>query len=468
MIGSRFARFVFATLGTIPLLVGESAQCDEAGWEGYRNRLLPKSPPETVQDFGWSETRHAKGQMVGEIGGRVQRSLTPARYVLPLPKSLTLDDRLEASGRLAVTHSEGGSGVLFGWRNKRSQGWRTPNSLSMRVDGNGGSYWLFFEYGTRSGFTGGAGAFEGERYQTTKTKPFAANGEAHPWKLLYDPSANNGHGTITFTVDDRTYSVPLSPEHRADGAEFDEFGIWNQEATGDRVELWFDDLVVHGEPFRFDRDPVWSGHGNKEKHVERVVRPFHDFGDAGADKGIGGIVFRDERPAYFGDRIGSVTLNDRLSASGKIRFVRAAADSGVYIGWFDAKSKRENDRPEHEARQRNYLGVLLEGPSRVGHYFRAGYSTAQGNGGNAEEGPVLRPDGRVHDWSIDYDPRASAGRGEIVVALDGQKQRTVLAEGDRTRGATFDRFGLFNLQSGGWHVEVYLKDLVYTRGEVKK
>ena len=28
-------------------------------------------------------------------------------------------------------------------------------------------------------------------------------------------------------------------------------------------------------------------------------------------------------------------------------------------------------------------------------------------------------------------------------------------------GATFDRFGIFNMQTGGWHVEFYLDDLQY-------
>ena len=33
---------------------------------------------------------------------------------------------------------------------------------------------------------------------------------------------------------------------------------------------------------------------------------------------------------------------------------------------------------------------------------------------------------------------------------------------DRKRGATFDRFGLFNSQSGGAFVELYVDDRTYT------
>ncbi len=37
-----------------------------------------------------------------------------------------------------------------------------------------------------------------------------------------------------------------------------------------------------------------------------------------------------------------------------------------------------------------------------------------------------------------------------------------LAPGDRAEGATFDRFGIFNMQSGGHAVEIYLDDLEYS------
>ena len=49
---------------------------------------------------------------------------------------------------------------------------------------------------------------------------------------------------------------------------------------------------------------------------------------------------------------------------------------------------------------------MIEGPSRIGHYFRPGYWTSTGAGGAAESGPIIRPDGQPHDWSIEYDPEA--------------------------------------------------------------
>lgn len=33
----------------------------------------------------------------------------------------------------------------------------------------------------------------------------------------------------------------------------------------------------------------------------------------------------------------------------------------------------------------------------------------------------------------------------------------------RALGAVFDRFGIFNIQAGGHHVEIYLDDVSFTR-----
>jgi hypothetical protein len=145
-------------------------------WEGFRNHLRPERAPRTKQDFGWSPP--------GQIGGWIQRSLTPAWFAKRIG-TRTLNDRLKASGKFAVSRAEGASGALFGWFHETSRGWRTSNSLIFRLDGNGGKYWVFYEYGTRHWMTGGGGCFEGEQYQTTTTKPFPADGAVHTWSLDY-------------------------------------------------------------------------------------------------------------------------------------------------------------------------------------------------------------------------------------------------------------------------------------------
>jgi hypothetical protein len=422
---------------------------------------VPDPPPVTRQDFGYSAARRA-------VGGRIQRSTTPASYAKAIePK--TLNDRLEASGRFAVTFDDNGANVLFGWFNSASRGWRTPNSLVLRLDGNGGKYWVFFEYCTQHWLAGGKGCFEGEQYQRTRTKPLPNDGKPHEWKLVYDPGGAGGRGLVTFTLDGQPYELPLAEGHKVDGATFDRFGMLNQMTTGGTMEAWLDGVTLDGQKQDFAHDPGWESRGNRGTFPDRVRRPLHDFGfsadtdRAGGKPGeIGGLIWRDAEPAWYADRVGPLSLDDELYAAGTIAFTAAGSDSGAYVGWFDSASKSAKPDPPDRDAQRNVLGVLIEGPSRVGHYFRPAYRTSDGQGAAAPDGPILRPDGKVHRWTFRYEPKGANGRGRITVTLDGHVQTMDLEEGRRKQGATFDRFGVFNSQSGGNAVEIYLDDLAYT------
>lgn len=446
----------------------------DPGWDGFRNRLAPEVPRQVKQDFGFRRSRHAGGAREGEIGGFVQRTPTPAYYAMPIePKSL--DDRLSASGKLAVPSADSSSGVMIGWFKAPPPSWRTLHSLAFRLDGNGGKFWAFYEYGTGQWRTGGGGAFEGDRYQTTPTPPFPADGKVHAWALDYDPAGAGGRGLLKFRIDDRRYEVPIAEGHRDDATVFDHFGIWNVQLPGERIEAYLDDLVVDGREFSFDDDPGWQAVGNSAEFTERMIRPYHYFGysatrHAGGQPGeVGGIVFRDERPAYYAAKTAKLSLDDALVASGRLALLKAFSDSGVYLGWFDSATKRANETPEYDARQKNYLGILIEGPSRVGHYFRPGYSCSNAAGYNAGETtaagnawPVVFPNGQVHSWAIHYRPDAAGGAGQIELAFDQNTATMDLKPGDRAAGATFDRFGIFNMQSGGHAVEIYIDDLRYT------
>jgi hypothetical protein len=101
---------------------------DDPAWEGFRNRLLPARRHTVRQDFGYRTTNHAGGKRAGEIGGFAQRSPTAATYARKIDRK-TLDDRLTASGHLAVRGAEGASGVMIGWFRDVPSGWRTPDSL---------------------------------------------------------------------------------------------------------------------------------------------------------------------------------------------------------------------------------------------------------------------------------------------------------------------------------------------------
>jgi hypothetical protein len=439
-------------------------------WEGFRNRLVPEPPPVTRQSFGHRPSQNAGGAGRGEIGGWIQRSTTPAWYARAI-RPVTLTNRLSASGKFTATRADGGSGALFGWFNAQSRGWRMPNSLVMRIDGNGGNYWLFFEYGTRSWFTGGGATFEGE-YQTTKTKPLPADGTTHTWHLEYRPKSDGGEIELMF--DGTRYSVSVPAAHVRDGALFDRFGLVNVQTTGDGMDVFFDDVEINGERFAFDDDPNWDGNGNEVEFRDRVRRPFHDFGfdrtrGAGGNTGeVGGVIWRDEQPAYYAAPIGSLTLADELIASGTVVFLGAGSDSGAYFGFFDSAAKRNKSISDRQARPTNLLAILVEGPSEVGHYFRGGYYNSLGEGHFENSGPTIKPDGRVHRWTLRYDPHAGDEAGEITVTFDGHTQTTRVAKQHKTAGARFDRFGFFNLQAGGHFVVLYLDNLKYTRAPPKR
>ncbi|MBA3483203.1 MAG: hypothetical protein H0T51_15450, partial [Pirellulales bacterium] len=284
-----------------------------------------------------------------------------------------------------------------------------------------------------------------------------------------------GRGLITFRCDDNVYELPLAAGHKRQGARFDRFGIWNQQTAGDSLEVYVDDLRIDGVDESFASDPDWLSDGNPAVYEDRVIRPYHDIGyrataHAGGHLGeIGGVMFRDEQPMYYADPVGPFSLDDELKASGRLVLDSAGADSAMMLGWFGKDAKRGKNTPEHKQRQTDYVAIMIEGPSRIGHYFRAAYSTSKGHGdaptneGQPDERPVIRPDEQTHEWSLHYEPTAANGRGRITVRLDKTSCHLDLREGERSEGATLDRFGLFNVQSGGHHVEAYLDDLRYSK-----
>jgi len=438
-------------------------------WEGRKNTPDPLVGITKVQDFGFSRTRHAGGEP-GEIGGSVWRSLTPASYAKPIPRK-TLNDRLSAGGRFSVTRAEVSSGVLIGWFNSTSRGWRTPNSLVFRIDGEGGKFRVFFEYGTQTWKTGGGQTFEGP-YQTTRTPMFLADGTPHTWSLDYDPAGAGGRGEMAFSLDGQIYKAALEPGHKAEGAVFDRFGIMNVQISGDGLAVWVDDLMIDGAKEDFSRDPQWEGRGNRVTFKDHALRPHHDFGYrttayAGGKPGeVGGLVWRIEstRPQdamSYGVPVGLLSLDGELKASGKLCLRAAAADSAILLGWF-------NSLTPIGAPPANFVGILIEGPSRIGHYVRPVYGTSDDQKGIKDAGPVIRPDGKPHSWTMDYSPQDNQGRGRIAVTLDGQQVLLDLPEGARKSNAAFDRFGFLSWHRGGHFVEMYFDDISYTARQSKR
>jgi hypothetical protein len=69
---------------------------------------------------------------------------------------------------------------------------------------------------------------------------------------------------------------------------------------------------------------------------------------------------------------------------------------------------------------------------------------------------------KVFEWKLIYDPAANGGKGSIQATLGTESVTLPLKEGDKAKGATLDRFGLFTTRRGGSFVRIYLDDLKYT------
>jgi hypothetical protein len=275
----------------------------------------------------------------------------------------------------------------------------------------------------------------------------------------------------------KTFIVNLPKGYKEQGTKFDRFGLMNSMKAGNSLKIFFDDLEYNGTRQDFSKDPNWTESGNRADYARTEEGGVHDFGFsatsnyAGGKPGeAGGLMWRSGRYAYYADRVGPLSLGDRLEASGTIVLEVGPPDSGVYFGWFNSA---ENEYSPPQAG--SFVGVKIGGPTRVGHYFAPAYATKRE--GKIETssprqhppniaverrtGPLLVPT-KVFAWKLVYDPSANSGRGAIEVTLGNESVTLPLKDGDKETGATFDRFGLFTTHRGGSFVRIFFDDLAYT------
>jgi hypothetical protein len=443
----------------------------DPGWDGANNRAGRHAQPVSVrQDFGFSSTAHAGGK-AGEMGGLVHAAAEPAWYGKVIADR-TLNEPLSASGTLAV--ADGGTNLLLGFFNAdTSKEWRTANTLAIRINGRGDHFFGYLEYCTSKWR---AGADTPQPFPRTPAD-FPSGRKVYRWTLKYDPAGNNGGGAITATIGDKTSVCHLDPGHKSDGAVFTRFGLLNVMKSADSgSEIFVDDLVINGEKESFDSDPRWEGKGNRTTFATRSVRPWFDFGYSathfagGARPGeIGGLTFRGdcrypERVAYYADRVGPLTLDKPIRASGKVALRRGVSDSTTLFGFFNVATAMRSNSSQNQGMPEGVLGFHVEGPSSEGFCF---YPVARLPGRDGAASPDLRtvrilPDGAAHDWTMEYDPAGANGRGRITLALDGRRIHLDLNEGDKASGARFDRFGFVTPWIDGNGQVVYFDDLTYS------
>jgi hypothetical protein len=321
--------------------------------------------------------------------------------------------------------------------------------------------------------------------------PIRTDGTRYHWTLDYKPSAASGRGqfTITLTSDKHKteeygplpeasqreatarfpnttkFVVDLPPGLRQEGATFDRFGLSNMMKAGGIATIYFDDLEYNGEAQDFTHDPGWVGSGNRTTFEDREQVGAHNFGYSansniagGAPGEVGGGLWRSGDFAYYADRVGPLDLQHKLEASGKVHLVTAGPDSDMLLGWFNSDSKKSKTGDE-----RNFVGVHVDGPTRIGHYFNPSFASAKGSRGKVEKGPIVVP-GKTYNWSLVYDPAANHGNGELKTTLGDQSVTLALKPGQKNEGARLNRFGFFTTTIGGQMVKIYFDDLEYSAG----
>lgn len=294
--------------------------------------------------------------------------------------------------------------------------------------------------------------------------------EMHRWWKR--PDAGQGHGRVTLQFDDAPpYVFWFDEEIRRSPAEFDRFGLFNIARFGTRIELYLGELTVNGQRIDLSQDPHWEGRDNDARYTEPNFQAAHSYGWsqtnwAGDHPGeIGGLFWRTEPPdpmaSYYADSVGELTLDDPISISGTICFTEGMTDAAAYFGYFNRANQIEpfdKARPDNFSPVANTMGVVIADSSAVGYHFVPQVSSGDRAVTRASWG-VFTPDRRRRRFSFNYDP---AGDGRVTVTLDGRAVAFDLTAEQRKTGATFDRFGLANIRSGGHSVEFYLDDLTYT------
>jgi hypothetical protein len=479
----RFNLLVFTFFGCLLISPASGEERTERfdrdpGWEGHNNR--PKEPTARTiqQDFGYSPATSHAGGAVGEMGGLITPAAEPAYYAMKLP-SRTFADRLSASGKLAFTGRQ--THVLVGFFNAGTLNeWRTPNTVALRLSARGDKFLAWLEYATSRWRAGGDDpvGFPTERNPKTGRqvlKGFKIRG-VHHWSLDYDPNGNNGQGVITAVIDGVKAVCNVAEGHKNDGATFNRFGILNVMKSADGGgEIWLDDVTVNGVKEDFSRDPGWDQLHNHRTHMTTNIRPRFDFGFSatrfagGRGSGeMGGLIFRGDcrypqKLASYADRLDDLTLDKPLRAAGKVCLRRGVTDSTVLIGFFNSQESLAVNPSQDSGLPRSFLGISTDGPSREGFLFSPTYRVkGDGQGQASAAQPHLYPDGRAHDWSLEYSPDAAEGRGQITVTLDKQSVRLSLARDHKQAGTRFNRFGLISTWIDGNSQTIYFDDLTYT------
>ncbi len=151
-----------------------------------------------------------------------------------------MDAPLHVSGKIALQKFDTDGSMLIGYYNSKKQGSPPENFIGVVIDGPARTGRYF-----RPAYGNAQGKGDAARLDDLKNPPLAIEPYSqHDWSLDYDPAANAGNGVLTVTLDKQKWVLNLKPEDRAGGAEFDRFGMFNeQRANGNSADVFIDDLT---------------------------------------------------------------------------------------------------------------------------------------------------------------------------------------------------------------------------------
>jgi hypothetical protein len=290
------------------------------------------------------------------------------------------------------------------------------------------------------------------------------------YTLLQDEGQRKGLATIQIDHG-REYRDWLPRWVRDAPVGMDRFGIFNMQIYHRRIELYVADLTVNGNTIDLSEDPGWERRGNRVRFLEEDFQQ-QNFGYsqtnwAGAGAGeIGGVFYRTEPDdplhGYYADDIGKLTLEEPIAFSGTLCFVEGGTDGGMFFGYFNAQDfLRDIPASQSGMPLNNMLGIVVEGPTRIGYRFTALCSPTP-KAATRQNGPVFLPTADPHRFSFSYDPQANGHCGRITIVLDDRPFALDLTPAQRAAGIRLDRFGVANIRKGGKYVTLYLDDLSYT------
>jgi hypothetical protein len=215
---------------------------EDPHWDASSNRVTYRATDVGgAHNFGFSNTNHAGGKP-GEIGGTFWRTDNWGYYADNVGP-LSLDDRLEAKGKVVLAVGAPDADMCFGWF-RSDGGGAAPNKagsfLGIKVGGptRVGHYFL------------PAFAVNEQVRGLPDQGPVMERGKAYEWSLVYDPAANDGQGAITATLGNESATHNLKQRQRAKAKEarLDRFGMFSIGPGGQIVKLYLDDLQYTASP----------------------------------------------------------------------------------------------------------------------------------------------------------------------------------------------------------------------------